>query len=106
LIRSAHDKPPPRAAQMESYSPRPVSNREFQQPASAFSSKVDAGLRRENATKQRDRVPFRFNRNEKGSEALLRKAAARTVEELWQVIASALDAFTPQECGHYLAACG
>jgi transposase len=39
-------------------------------------------------------------------KALLRKAAARTVEDLWQVIASALDAFTPQECGHYLAACG
>jgi hypothetical protein len=36
LIRSAHDKPPPRAAQMESYSPRPVSNREFQQPARIF----------------------------------------------------------------------
>ena len=39
-------------------------------------------------------------------KALLRKAAARTVDDLWRVIASALDAFTPQECGHYLAVCG
>jgi transposase len=39
-------------------------------------------------------------------KALLRKAAARSVEDLWQVIARALDTFTPQECEHYLAACG
>jgi general secretion pathway protein J len=32
----------------------------------AFSSKVDTGLRRENAIKQRVRAPFRFNRNGKG----------------------------------------
>ena len=41
----------------------------------AFSSKVDAGLRRENATKQRTRAPFRFNRNGKGS----RKAGFKIV---------------------------
>lgn len=38
-------------------------------------------------------------------KALLRKAAARTLGELWDVIASAIDAFTPQECKNYLAAC-
>lgn len=39
-------------------------------------------------------------------KALLRKAAARTVDELWQTIATALDAFTPDECQNYLKACG
>ena len=33
--------------------------------ARAFSSKVDTGLRRENATKQRDRAPFRFKSKRK-----------------------------------------
>ena len=28
---------------------------------------MDTGLRRENATRQRDKAPFRFNRNGKGS---------------------------------------
>jgi len=37
--------------------------------AGAFSSKADAGLRREDATKQGTRAPFRFNRNGKGSGA-------------------------------------
>ncbi len=31
-------------------------------------------------------------------KALLRKAAARTVDELWQTIATILDAVTPDEC--------
>jgi len=31
-------------------------------------------------------------------KALLRKAAARSVDELWDTIAETLDAFTPQEC--------
>jgi transposase len=39
-------------------------------------------------------------------KAWLRKTAARTVADLWQAIAAALDAFIPQECEHYLAACG
>jgi transposase len=39
-------------------------------------------------------------------KALLRKAAARTVEELWTVIGTSLDAFTPAECTNYLAAAG
>ena len=33
-------------------------------------------------------------------KALLRKAAARTVDELWAVVADCLSAFTPQECRH------
>src|SRR6266496_6668508 len=33
----------------------------------AFSSEVDTGSREENASKQNDRAPFRFNRNGKGS---------------------------------------
>ena len=39
-------------------------------------------------------------------KALLRKAAARTVGELWDAIAQSLDAFTPQECENYFAAAG
>lgn len=39
-------------------------------------------------------------------KALLRKAAARTVEELWTVIGSLLDAFTPAECANYIAHAG
>jgi transposase len=39
-------------------------------------------------------------------KALLRKAAARTVQQLWKAIASAIDAFTPNECANYFAAAG
>lgn len=39
-------------------------------------------------------------------KALLRKAAARTVDDLWQAIAQAIDAFTPQECQNFFAAAG
>ena len=39
-------------------------------------------------------------------KALLRKAAARTVDELWAVIGASLDAFTPAECANYFAAAG
>ncbi len=39
-------------------------------------------------------------------KAILRKAAARTVPDLWDVIAAALDAFTPSECQNYFAAAG
>ena len=34
-------------------------------------------------------------------KAYLRKVAARTKDALWQAIAEALDAFTPQECANY-----
>jgi len=39
-------------------------------------------------------------------KALLRKAAARTVPDLWRAIADALEAFTPIECTNYFAAAG
>ena len=39
-------------------------------------------------------------------KALLRKAAARTVDELWTVIGQSLDAFTTPECANYFAAAG
>jgi transposase len=34
-------------------------------------------------------------------KALLRKAAARSVEDLWRLIAKVLDDFTPQECSNF-----
>ncbi len=39
-------------------------------------------------------------------KALLRKAAARTVEDLWDAIRDALPAFTPGECADYFTATG
>jgi transposase len=39
-------------------------------------------------------------------KALLRKAAARTREELWATIGRLLDTFTPAECRNYLANSG
>lgn len=39
-------------------------------------------------------------------KALLRKAAARTIPELWQAIADALPHFTPAECANYFTAAG
>jgi transposase len=39
-------------------------------------------------------------------KALLRKAAARSVDELWHVIAECLDAFKPAECRNYFEAAG
>ena len=39
-------------------------------------------------------------------KAVLRKAAARTVDELWDVIAESLDEFTPEECQNYFVAAG
>ena len=39
-------------------------------------------------------------------KADLRKAAARTVDELWNVIRDALKTFTPKDCANYLAAAG
>ena len=38
--------------------------------------------------------------------ALLRKASARTIDDLWQVIANALDAFSTAECANDFAAAG
>lgn len=39
-------------------------------------------------------------------KALLRKAAARTIDELWTTIAKAIDLFTPSECANYFKAAG
>jgi len=39
-------------------------------------------------------------------KALLRKAAARTIDELWSVVANYLPAFTAEECRHYFEAAG
>jgi transposase len=39
-------------------------------------------------------------------KALLRKAAKRTVDGLWNAIGRLVDLFTPQECANYFAAAG
>ena len=39
-------------------------------------------------------------------KAMLRKAAARTIDELWDVIAISIEEFTAQECQNYFAAAG
>jgi transposase len=39
-------------------------------------------------------------------KALLKKAAARTVTDLWDAIAAAIDAIKPDECANYFAAAG
>ena len=39
-------------------------------------------------------------------KAMLRKAAARTVEGLWNTIGRIIDAFSPAECANYFAAAG
>ena len=39
-------------------------------------------------------------------KALLRKAAARTIDELWDTIANCIKAFSPDECRNYFQAAG
>jgi transposase len=39
-------------------------------------------------------------------KAFLRKAAARTIDDLWNVIRDALPTFTPQDCANYFTAAG
>lgn len=39
-------------------------------------------------------------------KAILRKAAARTLDDLWEAIAKAIETFTPQECQNFFAAAG
>ena len=39
-------------------------------------------------------------------KARLRKAAARTVDQLWAAIAEAIDTYNPTECANYFAAAG
>jgi transposase len=39
-------------------------------------------------------------------KALLRKAAARTIDQLWDAIARIIQTYSPQECANYFAAAG
>lgn len=39
-------------------------------------------------------------------KAILKKAAARTIDDLWRIIGQSLDAFTPTECRNFFAAAG
>jgi transposase len=39
-------------------------------------------------------------------KALLRKAAARAIDDLWDAVANAISAFTPDECQNYFEAAG
>ena len=39
-------------------------------------------------------------------KAMLRKAAARTIDQLWDAIGHALPAFSPTECANYFTAAG
>ena len=39
-------------------------------------------------------------------KAILKKVAARTVDDLWSAIGAAIDAFTPAECANYFKAAG
>ncbi len=39
-------------------------------------------------------------------KALLRKAAARTIPDLWDAIADAIPLFSPRECANYFEAAG
>ena len=39
-------------------------------------------------------------------KALLRKAAARTRDELWDSIGAMLDRFSPEECRNFIRHCG
>ena len=39
-------------------------------------------------------------------KALLRKAAALSVDDLWWALADSLTNFSPEECSHYFAAAG
>ena len=39
-------------------------------------------------------------------KAILRKAAARTIDHLWDAIRDALPKFTPSECENYFTAAG
>ena len=39
-------------------------------------------------------------------KALLRKAAQRSIDTLWNEIGALLDVFSPQECGNYFESCG
>ena len=39
-------------------------------------------------------------------KAILKKTAARTIDDLWRTIGTAIDTFTPLECANYFNAAG
>jgi transposase len=39
-------------------------------------------------------------------KAILRKAATRSITDLWDAIGNAIDQFTPTECANYFTAAG
>lgn len=39
-------------------------------------------------------------------KTILKKTAARTIDELWKAIGTAIDTFTPRECANYFNAAG
>ncbi len=39
-------------------------------------------------------------------KSILKKAAARTKDDLWRAIGQAIDTFSPAECGNYFSAAG
>ena len=39
-------------------------------------------------------------------KALLRKAAARSIEQLWEAIGQSIQTYSPSECANYFAAAG
>jgi transposase len=39
-------------------------------------------------------------------KAFLKKTAARTIDDLWDAIATGIDTFTPTECQNYFATAG
>jgi transposase len=60
------------------------------------------------ASRRREQEPSKPSIEQAFSKlkALLRKAAARTLDALENAIASALDAFPPQECANYFTNSG
>jgi hypothetical protein len=47
---------------------------------------VDTGSREENASKQKDRAPFRFNRNGKGSSTFWKASGCRKRDERYLIV--------------------
>jgi hypothetical protein len=72
--------PHPAAAGRGGRVPLEMADRE--RPARAFSSEVETGSRKENASKQESRAPFRFNRNGKGS----RDVSTAVLHPRWRAV--------------------
>ena len=85
------------------------------QPQRSARPRADRGRRRDPAlsfaARLREGRLYRpdFNPIEKAFsklKAMLREAAERTVDALWNAIGRLIDLFTPAECDNYFAACG